>query len=720
MLTIPFMFTAADALAQEQKTDTARKEQQIKEVVITQKKDAIETAPGKTIVNVQEMSGNAGKNILDVLRRMPGVSVDAQGNISLAGKNGVLIQVNGRPTYLGGEELRDYLRGMTAEEVAQVELVTQPSAKYDAEGNAGIINLKLRKGRRAGLNGSLTVAGCRSLLESTHNSVLLNYRKGSANWFANINYVAGRNTVQWDQRSQIMDNMGNVTTRTSLHAAPVEFFDKPTIRTGADLNLSQHTTAGFSLMGAYYANQMHSPISFDVVDAAGSVTENVRNTYEHSLRRNASANGYLKHTFADKGELEVNLDYLLFTKRLYQYLNTATTNNDIPVANPLIIRSRIPTKIAIHTASADYNRALGKADKLETGAKYIYVIVDNAGYFMQYANNTWSDDASRTNHFLYNEHISAAYANVTHKFSAKWDGQVGLRGENAVLRGLQTATGQRLERHLPSLFPTAYLRFVPDSSNSLELNYGRRVERPQYAQLNPFNYYTFYGAYQRGNPGLLPQYTHNMELSHRYKSRLSTSLQLSMVTNSLNYAAFLDSASKIAYGMPVNFKTDRLANLAVNYHFQPREWWEVTASVTGRYALFNGLFNGASVQKEGYGYMSWLYSNAKFGKWEADCYLSYNSPMVGSPFSTSVGVFYSNIGMSRKVLHDKGVLKLSVDDPFFLYRGGDTYAQPGYYSDNRLISNSRYVTLTFTYSFGGRAAMRERETKAPVEAGRAQ
>jgi outer membrane receptor for ferrienterochelin and colicin len=198
--------TAITSYAQEKKTDTTiAKERNLGEVTVKATKSAIETAPGKTIVNVQAMPGVAGKNVLDMLRNMPGVTVDGKGNITMTGKDGVLVMIDSRPTYLSGDELRDYLQGMTAEEVSQVEIMTQPPAHYDAEGNSGIINIKTRKTRRAGLNGSITGAFSKSKLYASNNTALVNYRKNKINIYARLNYINASGTVDWTQNYRFLD-----------------------------------------------------------------------------------------------------------------------------------------------------------------------------------------------------------------------------------------------------------------------------------------------------------------------------------------------------------------------------------------------------------------------------------------------------------------------------------------------------------------------------------
>lgn len=695
------------------------KTQELKEVKINAQKNAIETAPGKTIVNVQALSGTAGKTALELLRRVPGISVDGRGNITMAGKQGVTVMLNGRQTYLSGEELRDLLESMTAEDIAQVVVISQPSSRYDAEGNAGIIDLKLRKLRRSGLNGNVNLNWVKSLYEATHSSALVNYNTGNTNWFANASYINGRNGVSWSQDMTFSDPSGTPTAHTIMRSEPREMFDKYNLRTGADHRYSENTNAGFSLTGAYYANQMNTPITTETVFPNGNTEYSVRNTNENSLRRNYAANAYLRHSFSKRSDISVDLDHIHNTKMLYQYLSTDAYSNGAPLPDQLTLQSRIPIDIAIYSAKADHSTTLSNALKIESGGKYSYVAVDNAAYFQRYAGGAWADDNSRTNRFIYNEHIAALYANCTRTLSDKWSIQAGLRAEYAYLTGLQMATGEQFTRRLPALFPTAYISYKPDSANSLELNYGRRIERPQYGMLNPFNYYTFYNTYQRGNPTLLPQYAHNIEARHSYKGRITTELKVSAVHNAITWVSMPDNATQTTYGTPINFAGNTTASLGVTYNGKPAPWCEMMLHGEAIYALYKGMMNDVPVQNARAGYNIWLNSRLVLGSgWDADCYVSHTSGMAASPVSNSIASLYSNFGVSKKMFHDTTTVRVSIDDPLYVYRTGNDDKQPGLDNSSRLLSNSRYATMTATYNFGRNTARARRNENQPEEARR--
>jgi len=464
---------------------------------------------------------------------------------------------------------------------------------------------------------------------------------------------------------------------------------------------------------------MNTPSYTTTVLQNGGIMNSIRNTNENSLRRNVSANAYVKHTFNKASALNVNADYLLNTKRLYQYLDTKVDSNLIPLAAGLELRSRVPVYISIYSLKTDHVYTVDDKTKLESGVKHSYVEVDNAATYQVHSNGIWADDPTRTNHFEYSEHISAAYVSGSRKMGEKWDVQAGVRAERADVTGMQRATGEQFNRVLPAVFPTAYVSYKADSANTFELNYGRRIRRPQYGQLNPFAYYTFYNTYQKGNPNLLPQYAHNVELKHNYKNKLTSEISVSHTTNTLSSIMVADNATQTIYGMPVNFSNCTNANLEVGYTGALTPWCELNARATALYALYKGLVNNRKVQNEGVGYRAELGSRMQYGDWGIDCYGAYTSSMAESPVDDAMATIYMNLALSRKgLLHDTTTVRLSVDDPMWLNRMGYKGSQPGLQSRSTFIPNSRYCTMSVTYAFARGAESKSARREQQIEEAR--
>ena len=400
-----------------------------------------------------------------------------------------------------------------------------------------------------------------------------------------------------------------------------------------------------------------------------------------------------------------------------QYLTTDATRDGIALPDQLSLRSTLPYHINVWSARADQSVTLPGGLKLEGGLKHSYVSVDYATNYTIPINGIWQPDSSRSNRFVYTEQISAAYVNATRKLAEHWDAQLGLRAEVANTAGLQMATGESFSRHMPAFFPTAYLNYHPDSSNNLELNYGRRVDRPSYRELNPFNYYTFYNTYQRGNPGLLPQYTRNVELKHTYKGIWTTSLQYSYITDVLSSSTFSDNQTQTTYGMPVNFGSSEVGVLSVTYNNKVRPWWDLMMSAMGKYGRYSGRYSNLLVTSQGGGAAVWLVSQFTLGKYTTELWGNWNSNVVTTPVSEDKAQGFIGLAASRKLWHETSTIKLVLDDPFYINRNIYTSNQPGLYSTATLRSNTRSISVNIAYNFGKTASQTRRE-KSPDEATR--
>ena len=714
------VFSSLPAAAQE-KADTTQKSKVLKEVSVHAVKSAIENGTGKTVINLQAIEGNAGKNIFEVMRKLPGVTVDASGNITMVGKQGVLVTIDGRPTYLSGDDLKNYLQGIPVDEAAQIELVTQPGAQYDAEGNAGIINIKMRKLKKQGFNGNLNTSYNQSKVYGSVTTLLFNYRVNKLNLYTSINYIKASSTVNWKNDFHFLDASGATEASSSMNATPVEVYDKWNLRSGADYYFSDKTTMGIGVTGAYYTNNMGTEVYTMNQGFGGGETDFARHTTESSLRRNAGVNAYLKTTFSARSELNVNIDYLLFTRLMGQNLNTEAFSGGASLPGQLQLQSAMPINIQVWSARIDHTFKIKDGLRLESGGKVSYTDVDNSGSYDTLSPSGWVHDASRSDHFLYNEKTGALYLNAikTLDKSGKWEGQLGLRGELVQLHGYQQVNGEAFSRSLPALFPTAFISYKPDSNNYLELNYGRRVERPKYNLLNPFNYYTFYNSYEKGNPELLPQYSHNIELKHVYISALTTALDLSLVNNNISNVVYADNTTRTTYTAPINFGTTQVANLSLTYNHKPKKWWDLTIAMQGGWDSYSGQLNNQVVKNSGVYGALWMNNQVTMGKWIAECWLNYNSFTVTGPVSADYENVFMNFGVSRKWYADKLTVKCTIDDPFYIYRTVSETRQPGLYSHTTLQPNSRNVNLALTYVFGGtKDRNAEHNSAAPDEAKR--
>ncbi len=427
----------------------------------------------------------------------------------------------------------------------------------------------------------------------------------------------------------------------------------------------------------------------------------VTNTNSGQKMSNVTANLNMKHKFDDKGkELTFDADYVRYNGKSF---NTLTTDyfkpSGSPEGAPELVRNDMPSVIDIGVIKLDYAQTIGKG-KFETGLKSSYVASDNDMVF-EIKEDDWRIDPTRTNRFKYTENINAAYANYGGKIDEKTSYQLGFRVEHTHSVGNSITLNDVRDRNYINLFPSVFVSRNLDSSNVLNLSYSRRIDRPDYQSLNPFEFYLDPFTFERGNPNLRPQYTHSVQLTHVYKGFLNTSLSYSRISDLI--------ASEVPRQIPAENKTfvttenldnqDNL-NLTVSLPIPVAKWWTLQTNFTGSYNRFDTFYGDELFEVEQFNYNVYASNQFKLGKeWTAELSGWYNSRSVYGFFvAQPQGML--NLGLQKSVWEKKGTIRLNVSDLLWTnkFRGRAQFQE----IDLRVRSTwpSRQVRLTFTYRFG--------------------
>ena len=560
-------------------------------VSVSSRKPFIQQAQGKVIVNVDASLTNAGTTILEVLEKSPGVMVDKNGGISLQGKTGVLVLIDDKQTYMSGADLNNLLSGMSSSQVETIELITSPSAKYDASGNAGIINIKTKKNKQIGFNGVLNSAYSQGRYPKTNNSLSINYRNGKFNSFLTYSTNLSKNFTDLYALRQYYNNTGALLFTLDQ---PTLFTSKNfsnTLRTGVDFYASSKTTLGVALTGISVARNGTSDARANWINNAGGTDSSIHTV---STTKNQFTNGGInlngKHNISKTQDISVDLDLLKYTID-----NNQLFNSTLPGVGGYTEGSRghLPSSIKIFSAKADYSLQIGKNSKLESGYKLSGINTDNIADYQIFDGTQWKEDLNKSNHFLYKENIHALYTSFEQKLS-RISFQLGLRYENTHYDGHQLGNSARKDsvfsRNYSGLFPSGYLSYQVDSSNSFTLTTGRRIDRPPFQKLNPFvviiNKYT----YERGNPYFQPQYSWNVELSHQYKQLLTTTVSYSIIKDYFSQLFLSEGNDILVY---TNGNVGKMYNLAISVSVQasPFTWWSFTGQALFNHKEFKGYQN---------------------------------------------------------------------------------------------------------------------------------
>lgn len=510
-------------------------------VTVNATRPLIEQKVDRTVVNVDASPSNAGATALEVLEKSPGVTVDNDGNISLKGKQGVIIMMDGKPTYLSAADLANLLRNMTAASLDQIEIMTNPSAKYDASGNSGLINIKTKKNKNGGSNGSVTIGTTESLFKQDNNtdvlhkpstSVNYNYKKNKLNFFGNAvhNYREGRGLLniisKYYRDDKQIDSINKVNTLFRFRN------NNYSLKLGVDYQPNKNNVFGIVLNGFLFAGRP-TPTTFTTFSTLeGKTFSRLHSqTSNKTSWKNFSTNLNYKHTYDTAGtEITFDLDYSRYDNESTQFLRTGFFDGDyLQTSDSMYLRGHLPSGINIYSMKSDFTKKLAHGIKMEAGVKSSYVKSDNLVNYERFRSTGWKPDA-RNNHFVYNENINAAYLNANKKFK-KLDVQTGLRLENTNTKGVQILGNSTVKRNYASLFPSVFLGYTVDKKNMLVISASRRLQRPNYNDLNPFTFFLDSLSYRQGNPFLTPQFSYNYELRHTYNNKLTTTLNYTRTTD---------------------------------------------------------------------------------------------------------------------------------------------------------------------------------------------
>ncbi|MES2847545.1 MAG: TonB-dependent receptor [Bacteroidota bacterium] len=676
----------------------------LKEVVVANKKQFIERRADRTIVNVDASISTAGSTALDVLEKSPGVSIDKDGNITLKGKQGVKIFIDGKPSYLSGPDLANFLKNLSSSQLDQLEIMTNPPAKYDASGSAGVINIKTKKIKMMGLNGSLNTSITQGKYIRTNEGVNFNYRNKNINLFGNYGYSNNKRYSEITILRKFRDkDSKQLLSIFDQHSKFTDHSYSHDLKLGIDVTLTKKTTMGAVVSGFINNNNFNNSGTTLLKNDLGITDSSmVTATDMNNKWKSFNGNFNLRHVFDTTGrELTFDADYIRYNQNNYQLLDNQyfDINNQQNTPGDTLI-SKVPSNINIFSFKSDYSQNLKGNIKFEAGIKASFVKTDNdAKYYLAKNGNTTYDN-NRSNHFIYEEEIKAAYVNINKQLGKKWNTQLGLRLENTVSKGNQVTTNQKFERNYTQLFPTVYVSFDANEKNNFSVNYGRRIERPDYADLNPFYFFLDKYTYESGNINLRPEFSHNIELSHTFKGNFTTTLNYTKATDLMNDILDQNEEKNETFITKSNIASQEQFGITMTAMVPVAKWLKVNVYANFSNNRFKGFINNSNVDLQSNLFSGNLSAQMTLGKgWNADINGFYRSKGLRGVLLMG-GLGNVNGGISKSILKNKGTVKLGFRDLFLTqqFNGTAEYS----YIDTRFHQrrDSRQVSLSFNWRFG--------------------
>ncbi len=685
-------------------------------VTVTSSKPYITQTIDKITINVEASPIAAGSNAYDVLLSSPGV-IEQNNSIQFRGKP-VNVLINGRQSNLSGEELKNFLGSMPANGIEKIEILPNPSVKYDAQGGS-VINIKLAKNKNVGTNGTIT-AGLGGGRYGRYNSGLsLNHRNKKINLYGSYDYM--HNAQYYANTSnRIVSPMQNITE----DEYEVRYRNNHSARLGLDYDIDKRNSIGFLVTGfANYRDRALNNVS--VLDYQSSAADSFStvNTTGFARFASPSVNAYYKTAFDSTGkELTLNANYFNYNKKWDdQFLTKFYDGGGAEYLTPFLLRDNSPANNIVKTFTADYVQP-GKNGNWEAGLKTAFSMTDNDVLWEYQDAGSWKTDAGKSNRFIYKENIYAGYINYQRTIK-KYSLQAGLRLEHTESTGESVTLNKINERNYTNLFPNIGVQYAQSQNSQFGITYRKSIQRFGFDVVNPFIVYQSQYSYYQGNPGIKPMIMHSVELSHSWKYQLFSSLSYTYVKDAINMVLRQDDLTKLLINSYDNLSSANFYNASLTWTktFLKGKW-----TTTNSAGLFYYTYRSASADiqlqnSQASGYISGN-NIFRFKKgFTVELSGFYTGPSAYGAFKQK-SLYRLNAGVAKEIMKKKGNLKLNLNDIFNSYK---IKYDAVYVNLNGSFVNkieSRFANLVFAYKFGnGKVkAARNRKTGIEDEKGRMQ
>ncbi len=661
----------------------------LNEVVIQGRKPMIENEIDRTIVNVDAMPGGNTGNAFNLLEKTPGVNV-RDNSISLNGKSGVILFINGRPTNLGGRDLENYLKSLSAGDIERIELIDNPPAKYDAAGGA-IINLKLRANRKAGWAGSINLSHNVGKYWRSYDGLSLNYNVGKINVYGSGGYFReDYQDVELREPRFLKENhLVEQNIRNQAHSKGVS------VHGGLDYFLSDRSTVGI-----FYRNSRPDAPSLRTLEnTAAGESWITFNTNREAKTYDGLATYFVRKFRKRELTLEVNQ---------VRYLNNAIQNFENTGEEGF--RYLLDTKIRTRAASLDYTHPIS-GGRFEAGLKATFMDNDNHNRYEESENHIFRTVWAKSNHFLYHENINAAYLSGQREFK-RWGLKVGLRAETTHAAGTQLGNEEvpasGFDRNYINVFHNLMVSYKLDSAGENVLTFVtlKRLVRPYYLYLNPFMQYRDPYNYATGNPELNPQVQDRYELMYRHKGKWTAGFHINPYKDVI--LPTTETIENIFYTKQDNIAEGYMYMLHFGLNTRLTKWWDV--NYTARLAHI-GLRGKLYVENLDYSIRvlrGELHNTFRVSpKLTVSNYVNYATKDYNGQIVTRARMMM-NLGLQYRFMKDKASLNVSFEDIFHSWKNRNYSTNiTNAYVTSLSYSDSRRVGLALNYRFGNNKEMKK-------------
>ncbi|WP_298517898.1 outer membrane beta-barrel family protein [uncultured Kordia sp.] len=543
--------------------------QQLQEVVITARKKLIQQKVDRLIFNVENTVAGTGGTALDALKATPSVNVETD-KLAIIGKGNVRVMINDRIVQLSGNELTAYLNTIASDDIKNIEVITTPPSKYDAEGNSGLINIVLKKSKENSWNNQIRTSYTQATYALFNFGNTFNYNKNKVSVIASLNGTKGH-TAQFNEFDIIYPS---ASTETNLDMKNKE--NMISGRLGLDYKLTDNATVGISYIGSFEDKSINDGGRTRTDDGNGTFTINQGNA--NTTNKNHSINAHYIQKLDTLGrKLAIDVDYFNFKN---SFDRNFSSEQFITNQNYFEARNNTNQNIKNYSGKIDVEHP-SKWGSFSYGVKSTVTKTDSDVAFYNTTTGIPVFDPTQSNEFMYSENINAVYADMSKPLNEKWQAKIGLRFENTRTKGVSKTNNQTDINTYNKLFPSVFLGYNPSEKNMFNLSYSKRIQRPSFERLNPFRFYINSISYQEGNPFLRPQISDNLEFTHIYKGKLISKAFVSYVDDGyFNIIKAEDGAQQRIVVTFDNFYTAFNYGLTETFIYNPTPWWNTTTQAT--------------------------------------------------------------------------------------------------------------------------------------------
>lgn len=689
-------------------------------VIVTGKRPPVKIEPGKITINLSSALLSTDGNMLDAMRKLPGVIVQNDGTVLLNGKSGANVLIDDKVTYLSGENLVNYLRSIPANSVDNIELIAQPSSKYDASNSSGIINIRKRKMKEQGLNLSVTTGLERGKCTRGNDGFTLNFRHNKLNIYADYSSYWGKDYIDLSVSGRYLDpeTLAPLALRKDLESDINRRSRGHYVKTGVDFDWSDKVALGAYFSSSWF-NRNKTELSqsdfFNNDKPQSDSTLTALSTLNHQYT-NITGGANIVYKLAGTGKWDASFDYQLFDQEDDQLLTSSFKTGMGPLKEDTL-SGKTKGDIKIYSGQTNLSYDLSEKFGITAGFKSVFVHINSHALYKNLMAGNWLEDRGLSSYFAYYENTNAGYLQVGTKWSSLFSTEIGLRLENTYTKSnygsaLQDTAFSKRYLHV---FPTFMARYQLSENHDLSVVYGRRIVRPNYRNMNPFVEVRDQFLYEQGNTGLKPELIDNIELSWLLRKRYSFSVFYSHRSNPISLSFLVEDNSRILI-MPLNLSSNNSFGVRAGLNnLKPFRWWTTHINGSLTYKQFDWMISGKTSKNKVITPLLHITNQFElpYG-WGIEALGYYSGEMIEG--QTTVKPLWSvSLGARKNLLNDKFSLYIYAQDIFHSNRPRIRMETNYLYYTSREKNDSRMIGISLSYRFNRGKEIKKSQKEDRIE-----